>query len=35
MMEVKMLYLPKYVSQKQTKDINLKVFNMIIDKNEA
>ena len=34
-MEFVMSYLQKYVFQKKTKDINVKVFNMITNKNEA
>ena len=34
-MEVIMSYLQRYVFQKKTKDINVKVFDMIINKNEA
>ena len=34
-MEFVMSYLQKYVFQKKPKDINVKVFNMITNKNEA
>ena len=30
-----MSYLQKYVFRKKTKDINVEVFNMVINKNEA
>ena len=34
-MKVVMIYLQKYVFQNEKKDINVKVFNMIANKNEA